>query len=320
MKNMRRETVIMKPLCNLIIDSCCDLPFEVVDREGVELIQFPYFMGDGERSDDLYQSCTAQSFYSAMRNGEAPTTAQVPMQVFQDVFTRAIESGIPTVYLSFTSGMSGSYDVAVMVRDQLIAQHPEAELYVVDTCLASVAQALLVHEAFRQRDGGMNARELVLWAEEARYFVDAEFMVDDLETLRRGGRIPSSVAYAGSKLDVKPLLNITVDGKLSLSGVARGRKKAIKQLAEYYNKRKADSRPGRFVVIGNSDCQKDADRLKDILAKGDDTILFLESSIGPVIGSHVGPDMLGIVFWGSDKREDLSVADRIARKVKGEEQ
>ena len=144
-------------------------------------------------------------------------------------------------------------------------------------------------------------------------------MVDDLEALRRGGRIPGSVAYAGSKLDVKPLLGITADGKLALTGVARGRKKGVKQLAEYYRKRKADSRPGRCVVIGNADCPKDAERLKGELSKDDDSILFLESSIGPVIGSHVGPGMIAVVFWGGDKREELSVADRIARKVKGGE-
>ncbi len=170
-----------------------------------------------------------------------------------------------------------------------------------------------------QRDNGMTAQELARWAEEARYFVDAEFMVDDLEALRRGGRIPSSVAYAGSKLDVKPLLTITVDGKLSLAGVARGRKKGIKQLAEYYNKRKADSRPGRCVVIGNADCPKDAARLKEALGKG--------RRQHPVSGEqhraghrrHVGPDMIAVVFWGNDKREELSVADRIATKVKGGE-
>ena len=275
----------MQHKCNLIIDSCCDLPFEVVDREGVELIRFPYIMSDGEHADDLYQTSSAHDFYQAMRNGEEPTTAQVPVPVFRDAFERAIASGVPTVYLSFSSGLSGSFDAAALVHDQLMAEHPDAELYIVDTCLASVA----------------------------------EFMVDDLEALRRGGRIPSSVAYAGSKLDVKPLLTITVDGKLSLAGVARGRKKGIKQLAEYYNKRKADSRPGRCVVIGNADCPKDAARLQEALGKGDDSILFLESSIGPVIGSHVGPDMIAVVFWGNDKREELSVADRIAKKVKGGE-
>ena len=222
------------PACNLIIDSCCDLPFDVVDREGIELIEFPYIAGDGEHSDDMYRSRSAHDFFDSMRNGDEPSTAQVPLTVYQDVFTRAIESGVPTVCLSFSSGLSGSYNTAMIIRDQLVAEHPEAELYVVDTLLASIAEGFLVYEAIRQRDRGLTAKEMVDWAEEARYYIDAEFMVDDLEALRRGGRIPASVALAGSKLDVKPLLNIALDGKLSLTGVARGRKKGIKQLAEYY--------------------------------------------------------------------------------------
>ena len=132
--------------------------------------------------------------------------------------------------------------MACLVRDQLLAEHPEAELYLVDTLQASVAEGLLVYEAIQQRDKGLTARELAEWASEARFFVDAEFMVEDLESLRRGGRIPGSVAYAGSKLDVKPLLTIATDGKLSLSGVARGRKKGIKQLVEYYQETRGQRR------------------------------------------------------------------------------
>lgn len=307
-----------KHRCNLIVDSCCDLPYEVIDREGVELVEFPYVTSAGEQADDLFHTSTPHEFYQAMRDGEEPTTAQVPVAVYTEVFERAIASGVPTVYLCFASGLSGSYDAAVLVRDQLVAEHPDAELYVVDTCLASVAEALLVHEALRLRDEGMTARELVDWASEARYFVDAQFMVDDLEALRRGGRIPSTVAYAGAKLDVKPLLTIAVDGTLALSGVARGRKKGIKQLADYCLKRMDAHGPTRFVVIGDADCPKDAERLKDALAKADESLLFLESSIGPTIGSHVGPGMVAVVFWGGDKREELSVADRIARKIKKE--
>ena len=192
--------------CNLIIDSCCDLPFEVVDREGVELIKFPYIMEDGEHADDLYQTTTAHDFFQAMRDGAQPSTAQVPVPVYQEAFTRAIESGIPTVCLVFSSGLSGSYDAAALVHEQLMAEHPDAELYLVDTRLASVAEALLVHGALRQREKGLSAKELAQWAEEARFFVDAEFMVDDLESLRRGGRCgpPPKAARACRRPRTRP--------------------------------------------------------------------------------------------------------------------
>lgn len=305
--------------CHLIVDSCCDLPAHLVQREGVTLMKFPYMMDGGTFEDDLFETSSAEDFYNAMRKGAEPSTAQVTLQTLTETFAAAAREGTPCVYLAFSSGLSATYDAACVVRDQVLAEYPDFEFYLVDTRLASVAEGLLVYGALVQHEQGMTAAELAAWAEEARCFVNEEFMVDDLEALRRGGRIPSSVAYAGSKLDVKPLLTITVDGKLSLAGVARGRKKGIKQLAEYYNKRKADSRPGRCVVIGNADCPKDAARLQEALGKGDDSILFLESSIGPVIGSHVGPDMIAVVFWGNDKREELSVADRIAKKVKGGE-
>ncbi|MBQ3106669.1 MAG: DegV family protein [Eggerthellaceae bacterium] len=305
--------------CNLIIDSCCDLPFDLVNREGVEILSFPYIMSDGEHADDLYRAMTAHEFYESMRNGEQPSTAQIAVTVFQDAFARAAQSGVPTVYLSFTSGLSGSFNTALLVRDQVMAEYPDAELYVVDTLQASVAEGFLVYEAMRQREKGLTARELAKWAEEARFFVDAQFMVDDLEALRRGGRIPSSVAKAGAALDVKPLLNIAVDGTLALSGVARGRKKGIKQLVEYYEKRvKRSGSEAQPVVIAGADCPKDVERLKEQLEKADGNILFVETNVGPVIGSHVGPGMIALVFWGDDRREDLSVADRIARRVRSE--
>lgn len=136
------ETVAIK--CNLIIDSCCDLPHDVVDREGVYLVNFPYFDDDGEHLDDLYQSNTAHDFYEGMRNGSEPHTAQVPMQTLQEAYQWAIDQGLPTVYLSFSSGLSGTFDTAAMLLEQVKSENPDLELYLVDTKLASVAEALLV--------------------------------------------------------------------------------------------------------------------------------------------------------------------------------
>ena len=302
--------------CNVIVDSCCDLPASVVDVPGVEVIKFPYLLDGEEHFDDMYTTMTAHDYYESLRKGAQPSTAQIPIAVLLDTFTRAIESGVPTVYLSFTSGLSGSFNTALMLRDELVKEHPEAELYVIDTKLASIAEGLLVYEAIRQRSRGLTAAELVDWVEEARYFVNEQFMVDDLESLKRGGRIPASVAFAGSKLDVKPMLDISLDGRLSLTGVARGRKKGLRQLAEDFRKHRVETGRSTQVVIGSADCPKDVERLKEELYKVDESVLFLETSIGPVIGSHVGPGMIAIAFMGIDSREDLSVSDRIAKKVR----
>ena len=303
--------------CNVIIDSCCDLPPEVIDVPGVELLQFPFMVDGEERFDDMFQSMSSRDFYTRMRKGADVSTAQIPIPVITEAFERAIESGVPTVYLGFSSGLSGTFGTIEMIRDQLVADHPEAELYVVDTHLASIAEGLLVYEAIRQRAHGLTAAELVAWANEARFYVNELFTLDELQWLQKGGRIPASVAFAGSKLDVKPMLDISLDGKLSLSGVARGRKKGIRQLAEFYRRRALELGCGAHIVIGGADCPKDIERLKDEIVKVDDTVLFLETSIGPVIGSHVGPGMLAIAFMGQDAREDLSVSDRIAKKVRG---
>lgn len=309
----------MQPRCNLIIDSCCDLPFEVVDRPGISLIKFPYIQDGVEKVDDLYQSVTPKEFYDLMRDKKAqpPTTSQIPMQTLEEVFRSALQSGVPTVYIAFTSGLSGSFDVSQIVADSLSREYPQGKLFLVDSQLASIAEGLLVYEAIAQREKGLTAEEMVSWVEEARYFVNSQFMVDDLDSLRRGGRIPANVAKAGAKLDVKALLGFDLSGKLTLTGVARGRKKGIRQLQDYYLKRCDTHQTTRQIVVAHADCPKDAQRLCENLEREDSGAIILETNIGPVIGSHVGPGMIAIVFWGPDRREDISVADRIARRVKG---
>lgn len=305
------------PNCELIIDSCCDLSPDLIDTDQITLLNFSYEMDGGTFKDDLFQTRTAEDFYNAMKNGSEPTTSQLSISLLTETFTDLAERNTPGVYLSFSSGLSGSFDIANLVYEQVKAKYPNLELYLVDTRLASIAEGLLVFEAMKQWEGGLCASELAQWAQEAIYFVDEKFMVEDLNTLRRGGRIPASVAVAGSALDVKPLLTIDLNGKLQLTGVARGRKKAIKQLAAYYEDNVDRNGTNNYVFIGHSNCPKDANRLREMLEKLDDSTVIIESAIGPVIGSHVGPGMLAISFWGKDKRENLSVSDKIVNKIKG---
>lgn len=305
----------MEPQCNLIIDSCCDLPSDVVARDGVYLLEFPYFDSQGEHSDDLFVTSSAKDFFDGMRKGEEPHTAQLSMSALTQAFKWAREQGKPAVYFCFSSGLSGTYDTACMILEQLKEEDPELDVTVVDTRLASTAEALFVYEALRQRERGLTAEELADWARESRNYIRCEFMVEDLEALRRGGRIPATVAFAGAKLDVKPILTIENDGTLGLVSIARGRKKGMKTMIEFYEKTRVDQHPN-IVVTGNADCEKDAKRFADMIRDNDESTMILETSIGPVIGSHVGPDMLSIVFWGKDQREEISMADRIANKIK----
>lgn len=302
--------------CNLIIDSCCDLPTDLINVDGVTLLEFPYLMDEQEFSDDLFTTITPHEFYEKMRKGADCSTAQIPYLVLETAFKEALESGIPTVYIGFSSGLSGTFSTAELIADQLKDEYPHGELYVVDSKLASIAEGVLIFEAIRQRNKGLTAKEMVGWVNEAHNYVNEQFTLDSLEWLKKGGRIPASVAFAGSKLDVKPVLAISLDGTLSLTGVARGRKKSIRQLVDFYESHVDETGVGMHVIIGNADCPKDAEKLKEMLLKVDPTLLFLDAAIGPVIGSHVGPGMLAVAFMGKDAREEMSVSDRIAKKIR----
>jgi DegV family protein with EDD domain len=303
--------------CNLIIDSCCDLPAELIGSFEVDVIPFTFTMSDGEHLDDLGVSMPHQEFYELMRKGEEPKTAQVPFAQFVEAFTRAAQSGMPTVYLSFAAALSGSYDTAVLAAREVCAAVPQAELHVVDTKLPSAAEGLLVMEAVRQLDRGLSARELVAWAEEARNYVNGFFTLPDLESLRRGGRIPDMAALAGSKLDIKPILTYDLDGRLTLHGVARGRKKSMKQLLQNYADRRGESGLD-IVIVSSADAVKEQHAMAEqVLKITEGKVTLLQTQVGPVIGSHVGPGMLAVVFWGEDRRKHVSLADRIANAVSG---
>ncbi|MDR0347825.1 MAG: DegV family EDD domain-containing protein, partial [Coriobacteriales bacterium] len=205
------------------------------------------------------------------------------------------------------------------IWDEVYAQHPEAEVHIVDSKLASAAEGLLVIEAVRQCDRGLTAAELAAWVEEARYYVHGYFTPMNLEVLRRGGRIPDMAAIAGAKLDIKPIISFDLDGHLSFFGAARGRKKAIKQLMQIFNDRfQKDS--SRMVIVAAADTEKEQSALAEQFLKSPHELSVWQTTIGPVIGSHVGADMIAIVFWGPDRREHMSLTDRIAKAVTGRKQ
>lgn len=312
--------------CNIIVDSCCELPRDFCEAEGLTVLNFTYTetsLGEGglTGTDDMYETLSAHDFYEAMRHGAQPMTSQPSQLAFEEAFAAAADLGVPTVYLAFSSGISGCYEGACTALRRLCDERgktaDELGLYIVDLKLGSTPQGLIIAEAVRQRNRGLTASELAEWAAEARYYVQTLFMVDDLDALHRGGRIPASVAMVGGKLDVKPLLTFDTDGKLAVVGVARGRKKGLRRMAEFYEKNRNTDMYSNIAAVGNADAEGDADRLCDLISKQDDSTMFLRTNIGPTIGCHVGPGMVSVSFWGDDRRKQSSISDRIAGMVKG---
>ncbi|HJF45340.1 DegV family protein [Thermophilibacter provencensis] len=308
---------------NLIVDSCADFAPEVARALGVEVIPFPYVMSDGEHADDLWETMSAHDFYERMRAGEHVTTSAVTPGHYLEVFERAAAEGTPTVYLAFTRGLSSSVDAARQAADMVREAHPDFQIYVVDNVCPSAAAELLAIEAVRQVANGLTAAELVAWAEEARYYVHGYFTLDSFDALARGGRIPPAAATVGGKLDIKPELSYDTNGALTLRGMCRGRKKALRAIiadfrANYLGAEGGDEKLPMAIV--SADAEKDALWLADQVRKepGCSDVPIIYSSVGPVIGAHVGPGMVALLFWGKDRRESLSFTDRIARKVRGQ--
>ena len=328
--------------CNIMTDSDCDFTPEKVAATNITYTSFTYAEankpdGGFHGVDDLFQSISAADFYQAMRDGAAPLTSQPSQADFIEKFQAAIDTGLPTVCLVMSSGISGAWNGA-MTALRLMEEEAGKKLpiYIVDTGFTSTSLYLLVCEAIRRRDSGCTAEEIVKWAESAKYRVRTCFMVDSLDTLHHGGRIPKTVAVIAGGLDVKPLLGWNLDGSLKIMGVTRGRKKGIKKLLEYYEAHRdravyeqtpeeaekaaaagpllTGALPAPLVALGNADCLDDSNRLGDKVHALDADARVDHPNIGPVICCHVGPGMMSCCFWGKDRRED---PEKLGGKIRG---
>ena len=295
----------MATKCNLILDSCCELSPASLHRDGVFLLNYVYTLDGTTHIDDMFESETPHEFYEAMRQGAKPQTSQLPITLLGETFRRAMTADRPAVFLSFSGALTGTLDTARIVYQGLCEELDDYQpVYIFDTKLAATAEGLFVHEALKQWEKGLDAEGMLKWAQEAAPYVNEIFVVDDLEALKRGGRIPPALAAIATKLDVKPLLDIDInEGVLHSCGLARGNKKAIKQMVGLFTKLIPEhDRDGRLIMIGNADCPEDAKRLEEMLNKTAANLQISHFNIGPVIGSHVGPGMLSLCFWGPDSR------------------
>ncbi len=247
--------------CRIVVDTCCDFSPEVAANLDVDILGFPFIIDGEERTDDIWSSITPKEFYDRMRAGARVSTSAVSLGRYIEFFTECAKEGTPTVYLCFTSALSSSYNSACQAADAVRAEYPNFELYVVDNALPCATGALLALEAVRQRSAGLTAKQLVDWANEAKTYVHGYFTLESFDALAAGGRIPPAAAQLTAKLDVKPELSYDLAGSLSLIGVNRGRKKALKSILKSFRENYVPDRTMPIAIM-TADAEKDGDWLE----------------------------------------------------------
>ncbi len=253
--------------CRIVVDTCCDFSPEVAANLDVDILGFPFIIDGEERTDDIWSSMSPKEFYDRMRAGARVSTSAVSLGRYIEFFTECAKEGTPTVYLCFTSALSSSYNSACQAADAVRAEYPDFELYVVDNALPCATGALLALEAVRQRSAGLTAKQLVDWANEAKTYVHGYFTLESFDALAAGGRIPPAAAQLTAKLDVKPELSYDLAGSLSLIGVNRGRKKALKSILKSFRENYVPDRTMPIAIM-TADAEKDGDWLEAAIRKG----------------------------------------------------
>lgn len=282
----------------IITDSCCDLPLQMQRELNIKSAALLLRFRGREQVDSVDENI--KELYDALRDGEAAKTAAVNPDTWQQVMEPVLQQGENVLVLAFSSGLSATYQSAVIAGQELRERYPQRKIIVVDTRAASLGQGLLVWYACKKRDEGMELEQLAHWVEEQKLHLCHWFTVDDLMYLKRGGRISTATAIVGTMLGIKPVLHMDDEGHLINVGKARGRKASIQALAA---KMEQLGLPGenKTVFICHGDCPEDARYLEKLVRERCGVEEVFIGYTGAVIGSHSGPGTLALFFLGENR-------------------
>lgn len=285
----------------IITDSCCDLSEELAQSAGVTVILMVFTI-DGEEHRNYLdgREMPYKDFYSRLRAGAAASTSALNMDTFISVFEEQLRQDRDILYLGFSSGLSGTYHVSTLAAEELAAKYPENKIFCVDTLCASMGEGLLVYLAAMKKRDGAAIEEVRDFAEQNKLHLCHWFTVDDLNHLKRGGRISATTAFVGSLLNIKPILHVDDEGHLINIGKARGRRASVESLFAHMKETALDP-SGQTVFISHGDCENDALVLKDMVIKELHPKEVQINAIGPVIGAHSGPGTLALFFLGEKR-------------------
>lgn len=292
--------------------SCCstvDLTTEWLKAKNISYICFNYELDGQVCKDDFGKTHGPAELYQLMLNGADAKTSQVSVGEYLTYFEPLLASGQDVVHVTLSSGISGTYNSAATAADQLNERYAKAgvKVYVVDSLCASAGYGLLMDKLAELRDGGMDAEELVAWAEKNRGRVNHWFFSTDLTFFIRGGRISKTAGLAGSLLRICPMMNVSPTGTLEVVEKIRTKSRAINRDVAIMLER-ADEGVDYTgpVFISQSECQQDAQKLAEQIAS---TFTQLAQpvrifDIGATIGCHTGPGTVALFYWGKPRDEE----------------
>ena len=281
----------------IVTDTSANLPTDYLHSEKITVIPYTFQSGRGEQACMDLTTFDAKDFYAQMRAGVKVTTSQIPPQRYIDVLSPMLEAGEDVLFVSMSSGISGSYASGQIAARQLREEFPGRKLLLVDTYSASLGEGLLVMRAADCRREGMGIEETYKTLRALRHRMAQIFTVDDLRYLRRTGRLSNLEAAVGTVLQIKPLLKGDPEGKIVCFGQVRGRKKSIEMMAEQYD-RYAENAEAETIGIAHADCPEDAEALIALLNRSHPPKNVILACYEPMTGAHVGPDALALFFYG----------------------
>ncbi len=289
-----REFVIMT-------DSCCDLSAAMAAELELSVLPLSLHMGGAVYRNWLDgRDIGFPEFYSRVRGGENATTAAVSVGDFETEMRRILSSGRDLLCVSFSSALSATYQSASIAAEELRTEFPEAEICVVDSLCASLGQGLLVWLCAQERKKGRSLAEVRDFAEAVKGRICHWFTVDDLNHLKRGGRISAATALFGTMLSIKPVMHVDDGGRLTPVGKTRGRRASLLALVNEMEKT-APEPERQTVFISHGDCLADAEFVAEEIRRRFGTRDIHINYVGPVIGSHSGPGTVALFFTGSPR-------------------
>jgi DegV family protein with EDD domain len=276
----------------IIADSACDLPLQFFEENDVTLIPLKVNIDDNEFEDQV--TIQPSEVYDYIREGRQPKTSQPSQLAFQKAFVEVAKSNQPGIYIAFTSELSGTYQTAVMVYEQVKEEYPDLDLTIIDTKGASLGVGLIVMEAARMTKQKASKEEIVNQVRFRSTHMEHLFTVEDLDYLAKGGRLSKASAFLGGLLNIKPLLNME-DGKLVPIEKIRGKRKLLNRMIELI-KLRGSNFEGQIIGVSHADDLKTANEMKEKILQELHPQEVIITSVGAVIGSHTGPGTIAIFF------------------------